>query len=54
MGRGGEGETTQTCVIFVKQFLVSTVNHRGPLPLREPHSTDETIDRGGWEGVGVV
>ena len=26
----------------VKQVVILTVNHRGPLPLREIHSTDET------------
>ena len=29
--------------IFVKQVVFLTVNHRGPLPLRELHSTGETI-----------
>ena len=29
-------------VIFVKQVIFLTVNHRGPLPLRELHSTGET------------
>ena len=33
---------TQTCAVFVKQVVFLTVNHRGPLPLRELHSTDET------------
>ena len=33
---------TQTCGVFVKQVVFLTVNHRGPLPLRELHSTDET------------
>ena len=33
-----------TCIaIFVKQVVFLTVNHRGPLPLRELHSTDDTI-----------
>ena len=27
---------------FVNQIVFLTVNHRGPLPLRELHSTDET------------
>ena len=27
---------------FVEQVVFLTVNHRGPLPLRELHSTDET------------
>ena len=31
------------CGVFVKQVIFLTVNHRGPLPLRELHSTDETI-----------
>ena len=31
------------CGILVKQVIFLTVNHRGPLPLRELHSTDETI-----------
>ena len=34
---------THTSGIFVKQVVFHTVNHRGPLPLRELHSTDETI-----------
>ena len=29
--------------MFVKQVVFLTVNHRGPLPLRELHSTGETI-----------
>ena len=29
--------------VFVKQVVFLTVNHRGPLPLRELHSTDETM-----------
>ena len=28
---------------FLQQVIFLTVNHRGPLPLRELHSTDETI-----------
>ena len=33
-----------TCIaIFVKQVVFLTVNHRGPLPLKELHSTDDTI-----------
>ena len=32
-----------TSGIFVKQVVFLTVNHRGPLPLRELHSTGETI-----------
>ena len=35
-------QTTQTSGIFVKQVVFHTVNHRGPLPLRELHSTGET------------
>ena len=27
---------------FLDQVVFLTVNHRGPLPLRELHSTDET------------
>ena len=34
---------TQTCGVFVNQVVFLTVNCRGPLPLREIHSTDETI-----------
>ena len=34
---------TQTGGIFVKQVVFHTVNHRGPLPLKELHSTGETI-----------
>ena len=33
---------TQMCGVIVKQIVFLTVNHRGPLPLREFHSTDET------------
>ena len=33
---------TQTCRVIVKRVVFLTVNHRGPLPLRELHSTDET------------
>ena len=33
---------TQTSGIFVKQVVFLTVNHRGPLPVREFHSTGET------------
>ena len=32
------------CGVLVKQVVFLTVNHRGPLPLRELHSTDDTID----------
>ena len=31
----------QTCGVFVEQVVFLTVNHRGPLPLRELHSTLE-------------
>ena len=34
---------TQISGVFVKQVVFLTVNHRGPLPLRELHSTDETM-----------
>ena len=34
---------TQTSGVRVKQVVFLTVNHRGPLPLRELHSTGETI-----------
>ena len=34
---------TQASGIFVKQVVFRTVNHRGPLPLKELHSTGETI-----------
>ena len=52
MGDGGWGgwgvyhvrdQTIQTNGIFVNQVVFLTVNHRGPLPLRELHSTDETL-----------
>ena len=33
---------TQTCSVLVGQVVFLMVNHRGPLPLRELHSTDET------------
>ena len=36
-------EKTQTSGIFVKQMVFHTVNHRGLLPLKELHSTGETI-----------
>ena len=36
-------QRTQTSGIFVKQVVFLTVNHRGPLPLRELHSTGETL-----------
>ena len=45
-------DTGIVCVIFVQQVVFLTVNHRGPLPLRELHSTDETLvwrdPRGSW------
>ena len=34
---------TQTSAVFVNQVVFLTVNHRGPLPVREFYSTDETI-----------
>ena len=40
---------TQTSGIFVKQVVFFTVNHRGPLPLKELHSTGETI---AWRDPG--
>ena len=40
---------TQTTGIFVKQVVFCMVNHRGPLPLKELHSTGETI---GWRDPG--
>ena len=36
-------QRTHTSGIFVKQVVFLTVNHRGPLPFRELHSTGETI-----------
>ena len=33
----------ENCGIFVKQVVFHTVNHCGPLPLKELHSTGETI-----------
>ena len=36
-------ENTDKWGIFVKQVVFLTVNHRGPLPLKELHSTGETI-----------
>ena len=33
----------QVAYIFVKQVVFLTVNHRGPLPLRELHSTGEKL-----------
>ena len=34
---------TQTSGTFVKQVVFLTVNHSGPLPCRDLHSTGETI-----------
>ena len=34
---------SQTSGVFVNQVVFLAVYHRGPLPLRELHSTDETI-----------
>ena len=33
---------TRICGVLVEQVVFLTVNHRGPLPLRELHFTDET------------
>ena len=33
----------QTCGVFVEQVVFLTVNYRGPLPLKELHSTGERI-----------
>ena len=33
---------SQTNGVFVNQVEIIPANHRGPLPLRELHSTDET------------
>ncbi len=41
------------CGVFVKQVVFLTVNHRGPLPLRELHSTDDTIDIV-WRPWGIL
>ena len=38
-----DSQSTHTSGIFVKQVVFHTVNHRGPLPLKELHSTGETI-----------
>ena len=40
---------TQTCGVFVNQVVFLTVNHRGPLPLKEIHPTDETTV---WRDLG--
>ena len=37
------GTDIHVCGILVKQVIFLTVNHCGPLPLRELHSTDDTI-----------
>ena len=34
---------TQIYGVFVEQVVFLTVNYRGPLPLRELHSTGETL-----------
>ena len=34
---------TQTSDVFVKQVVFLTVNHHRPLPLRELHTTHESI-----------
>ena len=39
----------QTSGVIVNLVMFLTVNHRGPLPLRELHSTDETI---AWSDPG--
>ena len=36
-------QRTQTSGIFVKQVVFHMVNQSGPLPLKELHSTSETI-----------
>ena len=36
-------QRTQTSGIFVKQVVFRMVNHHGPVPLKELHSTGETI-----------
>ena len=33
---------TQTFGVFMEQVVFLTVNHRGPLPLKKLHSTEET------------
>ena len=40
---------TVTQTSGVNQVVFLTVNHRGPLPLRELHSTDETL---AWRDPG--
>ena len=44
-GKKGKKDTKRLskCHVFVKQVVFLTVNHRGPLPVRELHSTDETL-----------
>ena len=44
-----EAVTQVVCGSFVEQVVFLTVNHRGPLPLRELHSTDETLT---WRDPG--
>ena len=44
-----ENTKESKCHVFVKQVVFLTVNHRGPLPLRELHSTDETL---AWRDPG--
>ena len=39
----GLASTQKTSGIFVKQVVFHIVNHPGPLPLKELHSTGETI-----------
>ena len=57
LAKSSKKQRTQTCGIFVKQVVFHTVNHRGPLPLKELHSTGETIvwrDPGGsWACLQV-
>ena len=51
---GGDTNIINVFAISMKWVIFLTVNHRGPLPLRELHSTDETIvwrDPGGSEPV---
>ena len=40
---------TQASDLFVNQVVFLTVNHRGPLPVRELHSTDDTL---AWRDPG--
>ena len=39
----GLASTQKTSGIFVKQVVLHMVNHCGPVPLKELHSTGETI-----------